>query len=82
MFADGKRIFQPGEEGAPGRAGEPGPGGPGAVWPLADRGVSASHCSGWKGSWECRGLVLKEVVFGALGFIFPGVACLRCEISQ
>lgn len=69
-FADGERVFQSSEEGAAGRASEPRPGGPGAVWPLADRGVSAPHRSGWKGSWEGRGLVLKDVVCVELWALF------------
>lgn len=56
VCTDGERIFQPGEEGAPGGACKPGQRGPGAVRALADGGVSATYSSGWKGTWEGRGL--------------------------
>lgn len=70
ICTDGERIFQPGEEGTPCRACKPGQRGPGTVWSLADRGVSATHSSGWKGSEGGGGLVLKEVFVWSCGLYF------------
>lgn len=70
ICTDGEGLFQPGKEGTPCRACKPGQSGPGAVWSLADRGVSTAHSSGWKGSQESRGLVLKELLLMKLWALF------------